>query len=235
MTKDIIRCADVICCTCVGCGDVLLEKLSFDYVIMDEATLVIESAALVPVSLGAKALTLIGDPQQLSPFVNNKTAISVKDSVLDELSTSLFHRLKLLSPVLVSFMNTQHRMHPALSSFPSKEFYSNRLLNGVTAADRVPPSFPWPDSHRPLCFIDEGGIEERVGTSFVNKSQSRIIADVVECLLRGGMSAKCIGVLTFYNAQVAELRNSVGTKGCDVFSVDSFQGKEKDVIIFSTV
>lgn len=42
--------ADVVCCTCVGAGMALLRKYNFPCLIMDEASQIIEPAALIPLS-----------------------------------------------------------------------------------------------------------------------------------------------------------------------------------------
>lgn len=35
-------------------------------------------------------------------------------------------------------LNTQYRMHPAVSKFPSQEFYSGKLKDGVKSSERKP-------------------------------------------------------------------------------------------------
>ncbi len=45
----------------------------FDYVIVDEATLALQSACLGPL-LNAEKFVLVGDPMQLSPLVLSKEA-----------------------------------------------------------------------------------------------------------------------------------------------------------------
>ena len=52
------------------------------------------------------------------------------------LRTSLFERLVTLGIKPVQ-LTTQYRMHPALSKFPSQEFYSNKLKDGVESSDRM--------------------------------------------------------------------------------------------------
>lgn len=40
-------------------------------------------------------------------------------------------------------LDTQYRMHPAISAFPSFWFYKARLRNGVTAAEKPIPLVCW--------------------------------------------------------------------------------------------
>jgi superfamily I DNA and/or RNA helicase len=204
---------------------------------MDESTLTQESVALIPISFGVQQMALIGDPQQLSPFVKHSgTAGKVSEDILKELSTSLFHRLKSsLPPKVQFFLNTQNRMHPALASFPSKEFYQGRLGNGVSEEDRKPPQFPWPDKSRPLCFLDVRGGEQRLGTSFTNPLQIAAVKEVIHCLCLNGMVAKQITVISFYNGLITGLKEALNGMPCEVSSVDGYQGKENEVIIYCTV
>ena len=45
-------------------------------------------------------------------------------------------------------------MHPALSEFPSNNFYEGTLQNGITMNERlsVGIDFPWPVPNRPMFF-----------------------------------------------------------------------------------
>ena len=40
-------------------------------------------------------------------------------------------------PQQVNMLNTQYRMHPAISSFPSQHFYNGELLNHLERQVRV--------------------------------------------------------------------------------------------------
>ncbi len=55
-------------------------------------------------------------------------------------------------------LQVQYRMHPSLADFPNRHFYRGLLLNGVDAADRLSPPFPWPTRRHGIVFINvEGG------------------------------------------------------------------------------
>jgi hypothetical protein len=64
-----IRNAQVVCCTCIGSGGDILEKLIFERVLLDEATQATEPAVLVPLTRGCRQLVLVGDHCQLPPTV----------------------------------------------------------------------------------------------------------------------------------------------------------------------
>lgn len=65
---------------------------------------------------------LVGDPNQLPA-----TVLSARASEYSY-SKSLFKRL-MNAGYPVHMMNMQYRMHPAISAFPSNEFYAGKLLD----------------------------------------------------------------------------------------------------------
>ena len=127
--REILQAADVICCTCVGAGDPRLKNFRFRQVLIDEATQAVEAEALIPISLGAKQIVLVGDHCQLGPVVMCKAAAKAG------LTQSMFERLVLIG-IRPIRLQVQYRMHPSLSEFPSNMFYEGSLQNGVTEADR---------------------------------------------------------------------------------------------------
>lgn len=83
------------------------------------------------------------------------------------------------------------------------------------------------------------------GTSFLNVSEADAVEAVVTALLRaGGAKPEEIGVITPYEGQRARVRHSLSARGplsqsiydaVEVASVDGFQGREKEFIVFSAV
>eukprot|EP00912_Choanoflagellata_sp_UC4_P000140 UC4_evm1s92 len=74
LERQLLKGAQVICCTCIGCGDPRLSKLRFKTVLVDEATQATEPEGLVPIIMGAKQVVMVGDHQQLGPVVMCKQA-----------------------------------------------------------------------------------------------------------------------------------------------------------------
>jgi hypothetical protein len=238
----------------------------FDLVVMDEATLSPEPESLISLACGATKVVLIGDPCQLGPFdVGNYESCQresksgwstfLKEDPADSttshqhghqkdwsfpcpnrssLSITLFHRLQ--QTLHVEFLDRQHRMNPALARFPSSEFYGGRLLDGVSADDRQPPDFIWPDPCRPLCFIDVDTPERHAGTSFINDGQAAAACDVVKGLLQDtSFSAANVCILVAYAAQVQVVEGKSDGLCPNVYTIDDFQGREAEVVVVSTV
>ena len=229
--QGVLSAAEVIACTCAGAGDSVLKDLVFPFVLIDEATQVTEPMSLVPLVHQCEQLVLIGDPQQLPPTLINSSNAS------HCLSVSLFHRLHKLIPSF--FLEEQHRMHPALAEFPSDTFYSGRLKSAPSLSERK-SSFGvvWPETDRPFVFINlESSREQRCITSYQNIVEAEMVVKVVLSLLSKNVNQTEIAVLTPYAGQVKCIRERLGqvAKHVEVCSVDGFQGREKEIILFSTV
>jgi hypothetical protein len=238
-TQRIIGDAGVVCCTCIGAGTAMLSKKGkgnsqgkkFAGVLIDEAAQATEIAAVVAISLGCEQLVLVGDHHQLPPTVLSD------QSQAEGLSLSLFERLVEVG-VEPCMLDTQYRMHPAISEFPSDCFYGGRIKDGVSAAARpAPAGLHWPRPDFPVMFIgSESGQESSDGSSKYNDAEVAIVVDLVQQLLASGMSKHEIGVVTPYGSQVRRLRNQLGHRnGLEIQSVDGFQGREKTIIIISAV
>ena len=242
MTASVLDEAEVICATTIGAGHRLLTSRKFPIVLMDEATQATEPSALVPIVKGCRQLVLVGDHQQLPPTVISRKA--------DEggLGRSLFDRL-IACGLQSTMLTTQYRMHPILREFPSARFYENRLDDGCTADQRPPPAgFLWPDWDHPMAFVPIEGVEEadEEGKSRSNRDEAAKVLGVVNDLLAAGdVQPSDIGVISPYNGQVRELSRLFDLAGgrepgqpyfgLEIKSVDGYQGREKDVIVFSTV
>jgi regulator of nonsense transcripts 1 len=71
--------------------------------------------------------------------------------------------------VVPHLLDTQYRMHPSISQFPSDAFYGGSIKDGITAADRpLPLGIQWPNPKFPVMFIPaNNGMESKSGTSQV--------------------------------------------------------------------
>ncbi|CAK9299184.1 unnamed protein product [Gordionus sp. m RMFG-2023] len=239
--RELLRAADVICCTCVGAGDPRLGSARFEAVLVDESTQATEPECMVAVVLGAKQVILVGDHCQLGPVVMCKKAANAG------LSQSLFERLVVLG-IRPIRLQVQYRMHPALSAFPSNIFYEGSLQNGVTSIDRIQTAleFPWPCPDSPMFFYVTNGQEEIScsGTSYLNRTEAINVERLATKFLKCGVKPSQIGIITPYEGQRAYLAQYMQYSGSlnsklyqeiEVASVDAFQGREKDYIILSCV
>jgi hypothetical protein len=94
---------------------------------------------------------LVGDPVQLPATVISSTALEQGYDV------SMFKRLQ-ASGYPVNVLDVQYRMHPAISLFPSQEFYQGRLKDGEVwrccSMLRAGVHTTMDSLHAPRCVID---------------------------------------------------------------------------------
>jgi senataxin len=239
----ILNDAHIICATLSGSGHEMFQGLSieFETVIVDEAAQCVEMSALIPLKYGCAKCVLVGDPKQLPPTVFSKEAARF------QYEQSLFVRMQKNHPNDVHLLDTQYRMHPEISLFPSQTFYDGRLLDGGDMAGLR--KRPWHQSLLlgPYRFFDVQGQHSAApkGHSLINIAEiniamqlyKRLTSDYPDYDFKGK-----IGIITPYKSQLRELKtrftNTYGPQiieDIDFNTTDAFQGRESEVIIFSCV
>ena len=238
----ITKSAPVIVTSCIG-AQRLLESdesgVTFPIVVLDEAAQTTEPALICALaSAKARQVILVGDTRQLPP-----TVASQNPEVRSAIGISPMARLENIG-VDQFTLQEQYRMPPALLEHPSKYFYDGLVTcakEGGQVAKPAPNGFPWPSS-QPLAFVQVGK-ESEVEHNFGGKSnpeEVEVVTKIISGLVKGGdVEAKNIAVISPYSKQVqlfrTELSNSRETEEVRVGTVDSFQGQETDVVIFSSV
>lgn len=241
--QEILDGAHVICATLSGSGHEMFQgiNIEFETVIIDEAAQSIELSALIPLKYGCSKCILVGDPKQLPPTVLSREAARF------QYEQSLFVRMQANSPNDVHLLDTQYRMHPEISLFPSNAFYDARLLDGPGMAKLR--ARPWHQSTilGPYRFFDVQGTQQSAprGHSLINIAEIEVALKLFERLItdcKGFDFKGKIGIITPYKSQLRELRSRFAQKYGDSVlttvefnTTDAFQGRESEVIIFSCV
>ncbi len=242
--KTIISNADVIISTLSGVGSQQLidsipsdmrATFKFDAIIIDEAAQAVESSSLIPFKFLTDAIIMIGDPCQLPATVFSAFA---KRGNFD---TSLFERLQ-KGNYHTLLLTTQYRMHPAIAEFSSINFYDSKLVTDSSIIINGNHNKVW---HRDkkfgvVVFHDVKGEMFFDGNkSVINKNEADYIINLlVDFNVKYRDNGMKIGIITPYNAQKQLIRNAVvreGLKGIEVSTIDGFQGREVDIVIFSCV
>ncbi|KAM3296075.1 hypothetical protein ACQJBY_038427 [Aegilops geniculata] len=221
-------------------GSAIFTRMTraFDVVIIDEAAQAVEPATLVPLVHGCRQVFLVGDPVQLPATVISKTAQNLG------YRTSLFQRFQ-AAGFPVQMLKIQYRMHPEISVFPSKEFYEGILEDG----EGLNQKRPWHSysCFGPFCFFDVDGVESQMSGSgsTVNEDEVEFITLLYHQLAMRYPELKSssqVAVISPYRGQVKLLkdhfRSTFGDQSkevIDVNTVDGFQGREKELVIFSCV
>ena len=122
---------------------------------------------------------------------------------------SLFERL-VHAGVKPHLLETQYRMHPAISEFPRHHFYAGRLQDGIAGKSRPPaPGFAWPDPSQPVCLVVHSGAEQKDGDSFYNEAEVQKALETVNAFLGAGVRMDELGVVTPYAAQARMSRRAL--------------------------
>lgn len=224
--------AHVIGTTCASSVSAMLECLAFSVLIIDEASQITETTALLPLACARPSkMIIVGDPKQLPPIMTDRSSGS------SALQRTLFDRLQ-ANNWTCSMLRTQYRCHPAIADICSELFYENHVVSGVLPHQRAPLVGTLP----PVTHLLNCGAETKRESSFVNTSEAELVREVVGQLLDFDSTLE-IGVVCFYRPQVALITSLLSpimelldpcSGHVKVSTIDAFQGQEKDIIILAT-
>jgi hypothetical protein len=194
------------------CGRTL-RKEEFHTIIVDEAAQCQEAWAWGLFRNEVINVIMAGDPHQLPAQVS-------------DLGKTYGHGISLMERLMTIgadsiLLNTQRRMHPHIVEFPNNTFYKGQLLTEFKAEDH---------DIKPYEIVDINSSEERRGTSFVNEIEAKVVISLANKLKQ---TFKDTIIISPYKGQCELLKKL--DSSLIIHTVDSFQGKEADVIILTTV
>ncbi|XWS57205.1 hypothetical protein CRYUN_Cryun09bG0154200 [Craigia yunnanensis] len=241
-------CLDNACllfCTASSSSKLHTERTQpLDLLVIEEAAQLKECESTIPLQLpGLRHVVLIGDERQLPAMIQSKI------SGESEFGRSLFERLVLLGQKK-QLLNVQYRMHPAISSFPNKEFYDGKILDATIVKHRSHEKrFLHGNMYGPYSFINVASGKEKFDqlNGRKNMIEVAVVCNIVASLFKEFTFTKqriCIGVISPYKAQVHAIQGKIQKKytgyedsgfAVRIGTIDGFQGGEDDVIIISTV
>ncbi len=245
--KLIVEQSNVVGATCLFSGGQRMPEANFDWAIIDEAGRATVPEALVPM-VKAERVILVGDERQLPPMVDDMAEAESPYAPDDiPLEKSLFQILvEEMDFQHLTSLSAQYRMHPAIGNLISAVFYEGRIEQGTTA-----------DSHRnygwmpkPVTWLSTSAAPDRAetrrGQSFANRTEANLILrklQELEEICQQHEWQPTVGVISGYFAQVEQLRLEIDPDNAgrwrqlqlEIATVDSFQGRECDVVIYSTV
>ena len=295
--NSVIEEAHVVFTTLNSAGHSSLETSVFTTTVVDEAGQCVEPSILIPLRLGSKSCILVGDHVQLPATTFSKYA------KLCGYDRSLFERIFALAEQLtesersrkVIMLDTQYRMLPEISEFPSKIFYRGNLKNGTNVmSSSYRPSYLSSSNRtdsikddnpvlRPFMFFDLKSSKDQIGSSIdrsssalsqsrSNLEEAKLCVSLVKLVYsEANLRAEriqSVGVITPYQDQLSVLRREFRSAGLitalssstsstesipvqpsssvdqkpfismydiELNTVDAFQGREKDIIVFSCV
>ena len=185
---------------------------------------------LVLLSHGAKQLILIGDIGSPGAHVISSECLRARYDM------TMMQRMFLLG-VQPSILRVQYRMHHLLGDVVSRVFYGEHMANGIIESEMIPLPDPLPTG-KPLLFWHVPGSEKSEKEGLFNNEEAENIARLFWSMNR----KYSIGIMTPSSAQdghiFRNIRNLQARNPDSMFeigSIESFQGKTKDIVIMSCV
>lgn len=249
--EQVVKESNVIFTTCNGAFN-LRQKLNllrnnpnfkFDMCIIDECAQGLEMSCWIPI-LQADRTVLAGDHKQLCATIHSKEAES------EGLGFTLFERCFNRFKSAINLLTIQYRMNAKIMNWSSREFYNQQLIadksvenqtlqiiadsscmvNGVDFRSIIESPFVFCDSNG----VDGTGEDTDFGVSKSNRGEAAVVKTYADLLMLSTRAE--ITIITPYSKQVEVLQQRfLNTVSVSVSTVDSFQGRESDVVILSLV
>lgn len=207
-----------------------LKNVTYDYLIMDEASQVDVVTGALALSCARNAV-IVGDLKQLPNVVNDEMKRR-SNAVFDmfdlpqgySFSENSFLKsiCSLLPQVPQTLLREHYRCHPKIIGFCNQKFYQNELV--VMTEDHGEPDVL-------KVFQTNLGNHRR---DHINQRQIDVTLQEVMPRL-SGMPPKQIGIVAPYKDHVSVIEKELGDSEIEIHTVHKFQGREKDTIILTTV
>ncbi len=229
------------------------ETPYFDSVIVDEAAKANPLELLMVMALAKECIILVGDDRQLPHYLDDEIGKKLEDEsqdVQDEiekaLKDSMFKKLKERAQKLKELdgkehfitLNMQYRMHPLLGRLVSDVFYKpyNESFESPLEEKHFKHNLRILDN-KPCAWIDVKESKERRNAdgSYYRESEITAIKECLDLFMKDEPDFT-FGVITFFSEQKRLLEQALkGYANLEIGTVDSFQGKEFDVVFLSSV
>ena len=243
---------NVIITTLVNSGRLVrLGSAHFDFVLIDECASSAEPYVAIPMCNAMKqdekfkaSIVLLGDPKQLGQVMRThhserfKFNVSIMERVM-EMKNYQFRSG--YDPKYIVQLTDNFRSHHCILNFSNKQFY-NSILQAKQKKDVANFAIGWkllPNPNFPVIFQASWNNSETEGTSLYNTGDIQFVRKYVYSLLNEGINGKKvsprdIGIISPYAAQREKLKETF-KMGLEIGTVEYFQGREKLIIIVSTV
>lgn len=224
--KGLLKVFPIIITTCISAHRLGKSEILFDMVIIDEASQCNTAMSLVPILRGEN-LMLVGDPQQLNPvillddFTNRQ--LMTKYNVSEEYNyrTNSIYKVFLACDSVSDeiLLHNHYRCDPRIIGFNNKKYYNSQLKILANS-----------ETKEPLVFVDVDNNKQDIKNTSIPE-----VRKIVEYIKAN--KDKNIGIITPFVNQKNLINEALKNEKLDNFTcgtVHSFQGDEKDIVLFST-
>lgn len=202
-------------------------SVHFDLMIMDEAGQCQVANSLIPMARAERAL-FVGDHRQLQPVISLdpsknkelKEAFQIED-LYDYVDNSILKLMRKVDDKSLNILLRRHyRSHHTIIEFSNQKYYAGKLIY---------------DKQEGQDKIQVINIDNKQDN--LRNQARREIAEILKLVKEKEFDFKDIGVITPFRNQASGLTRAfeeAGYKDIKVGTVHTFQGGEKEHIIFST-
>jgi len=226
-------------------NNILFER-EYDVLIVDESSMIGITHLLILASLVKETMIFAGDPRQLPPIVLSRDEVTKKWMGTDiyTLASKASNEIDLFrwheeNKDFTFFLNKQYRMKTILSDFISANFYNNKL---ISCSD---------NNEEAIYFISTSNLNPTLNKLKLDPNQSskgRIlyynpvhankIIELLDYLFAEKKRPEDIGIICPINSAVINMRLQLENNNynnVEVGTIHTYQGREKEIIIFDTV
>lgn len=207
------------------------ENYLFDYLIIDEASQVDLVTGALALSCAKNAI-IVGDIKQLPNVITSEVAKETKqifesfdlESAYSYADNSLLSSIINLYPDIPKTLLKEHyRCHPKIIGFCNQKFYNSELV--ILTNEQ--------ENDKPLVLYKTTKGKHARGN--INQRQIDVIFEEIIPQQNIDDCKQSVGIISPYRLQTNELKKTIGTRNIEADTVHKYQGREKDVIILTTV
>ena len=233
LEKALALSANVVGMTCnrVGAYRFFDSTEMFDYAIIDEVCKATLPEILMPLIVSEKAI-LVGDPKQLPPIFCSEDQEIIKNIENCDLQKYMYIDELFVRGGNTRILDTQYRMENKIGRLISNLFYEGTLKNG--RGIDIPESLIWVD-YIPSHTWPEPEEYAKDKSMIRNLDECAIISKLLYGVAQALENKKNVAVIVPYKQQENELKTRLAnysTFKVAIGTVDGFQGKEADIVIF---
>lgn len=193
-------------------------------------------------------IVLLGDHKQLGPVIESDLAskLGLGESLMERLMKKQHYQPNPdYNSKYVMRLLDNYRSHPAILQFSNVQFYDSKLRAKIAEPERsFAVKWQYLSNRKfPILFHSNKSPSKimKGSTSSFNDGEIKMVLFYVNLLLNCGIDGneitqKDIGIVSPYKAQLNKLRKALQhVKGIEIGTAEYYQGREKKIIIISTV